>query len=792
MAAELSRRGFLKAAAITGAAAACGEVPSRQLMPYVVPDENVIPGVPTFYATACHECPAGCGVVARVREGRVVKLEGNPRDPIGAGALCARGQAALQGLYNPDRLAGPRRRTPGGALTPLSWESALEALRTALRSAAAAGRDRVAFLSASGGPTLDAIVPRWLAAFGSTRWVVHEPLDDEPARAAAERCFGRRDLPTYRLDAADVLVSFGADFLETWRSPVELTRQYAAFRAPRPREGEPTIGWSAWVGPRLGLTAARCDEWLAARPGTEASLALALLAVLAREGPVRGGVDPAALARFAAGYEPEAIAVRTGIDAERIRRLARRLAAAAAPVVLAGTTDPALHVAAFVLAAATGSLGSTAVFRGEVEPPSASRDVAGLVEAMRAGAIDVLVVAGTNPLFTLPPTLGVAEALGHVGLVVWCGGVPDETAEAAHLLLPIHHPLEAWGDAAPRPGVRALAQPVMQPVVDSRPLGDVLLASAPLPWRDTAEAVVATWRAYHDRIGAPEPFAAFWEQALRAGGHYREPPAAAVALRADALAARLDTALAPAGLTLLAFPHLLLYDGRGADKPWLQETPEPVAQIVWDSWVEIHPDTARGLGAGEGDVVDLRVADTHVEVPAHLSVGVRPNVLAIPLGQGHTAYGRYATDRGNNPWRVLPLGARTVAVTAARTGAHRALVSPVGMSSMMGRPIIEALSLADLRHGGVPPRAEPAIPEPSEIRPEHVYPSHQWGMTIDLNACTGCSACVTACYAENNVPVVGPVEVGRGHIMSWIRIERFVPGGRTRRRSTSPRCFASS
>jgi molybdopterin-containing oxidoreductase family iron-sulfur binding subunit len=779
MAAELSRRNFLKAVAITGAAAAgCGEVPSRQLMPYVVPDENVIPGVPTFYATACRECPAACGVVARVREGRVVKLEGNPRDPIGAGALCARGQAALQGLYNPDRLAGPRRRMPSGALAPIDWDTALFTLRAALEQAAAAGRDRVAFLGMPGGPTLDAIVPRWLAAFGSTRWVLHEPLDEEPARAAAARCFGRRELPVYHLDTADVLVSFGADFLETWRSPVEYARQYAAFRAPRGQGGRATLGWSAYVGPRQGLTAAKCDEWLAPHPGTEPSLALALLAVLAREGRVRGGVDPTALARFAAGYEPEAVAARTGIHPERIRRLARRLADAEAPVVLAGSTDPALHTAAFILTAAGGGLGRTLTFHGEAPPPpAASRDVAALAEAMRRDAIDVLVVAGPNPLFTLPAALGFADALRHVRLVVWCGGVPDETAEAAHLLLPIHHPLESWGDFAPRPGVTLLAQPVMQPVFDSRPLGDVLLASAPLPWRDTAAAVEATWRTLHETHGLPGPFAAFWEEALRTGGWFREPPAVPIALRPEVLTERLDTGPAPAGFVLVAFPHLFLYDGRGADKPWLQETPEPVAQIAWGSWVEIHPETARSLGFGEGDRVRLHTGHGSIEGPVHLSPGLHPSVLAVPLGQGHTAYGRYATDRGDNPWRVLPPGAGAVRVTVER-GARRALpVSPVGLSSMLGRPIVEAMSLAELRRGERPPPAGPPIPEPFAIRPEHVYPEHQWGMTIDLNACTGCSACVTACYAENNIPVVGPEEVARGHVMSWIRIERFWPDG---------------
>ena len=247
----LSRRSFIKLAATAGAAAAIPgcEPAARNLIPYVVPDENVIPGMPTFYATVCTECPAGCGLVARVREGRVIKLEGNPADPISQGSTCARGQAALQEVYNPDRLSRPQRRAQNGSFEPASWDDALKTFNDRLAAAAKAGKDRVAFISGPLGPTQTKIAQLWLAAYGSSRMVTYERLTDHAARDAAKASFGRDDLPIYRIDQADALISFGADFLSTWVSPVEFHRQYAAFRTPKQRRGQLTLARATYVGP---------------------------------------------------------------------------------------------------------------------------------------------------------------------------------------------------------------------------------------------------------------------------------------------------------------------------------------------------------------------------------------------------------------------------------------------------------------------------------------------------------------------------------------------------------------
>jgi anaerobic selenocysteine-containing dehydrogenase/Fe-S-cluster-containing dehydrogenase component len=787
----ISRRSFIKLAATASAAAAIPgcEPAARKLIPYVIPDDHVIPGVPAYYATVCGECPAGCGVVAKVREGRVIKLDGNPLDPISTGSICARGQAALQGVYNPDRLAKPQQRDGHGSLHDVSWDEAMRLFGDRLRDAAAKGRDRVAFIGAPQGPTLTKVIGAWLGAFNASRLVYYEAISDQPVQAAISRCFGRQDMPVYRIDRAEVVLSFGADFLETWGSPVEMSRQWASFRAPAKRRGVTTIGRSVYIGPRFSMTAAQSDEWIAARAGTEAEVALAVLHAMVNQGWVRpeSGIDMAALKNFVSAYDPASVSVRTGVAAATISKMASWFGQADGALAIAGTDDKATHVACFILNAATGNVGRTMLFFNDapMAPASPPSDVAALVDAMHNGAVDVLLVGGANPIFSMPTASGIVDALHKVPFVAWCGIVPDETAGMANLLMPINHPLESWGDATPRAGIHDFAQPTMDRVFDTRPLGDVLLTSAhaagaaageKIAWTTTADAVEATFRdLYTARGGAGAGFMDSWQRVKQHGGLFEEPKLADVKLQGDAFRAVAPKPSAPAGeLTLVAFPHIYFYDGRGADKPWLQEIPEPVSQFVWDSWVEIHPDTARRFGISGDDIVELATDHGVIEAPAHVSPRIHPDAIAVPIGQGHSAYGRYARGRGANPWRVLPADRMLASVKIRKTGERRKLVSPLGKSDMMGRSIVEAISLEELASGVIPAK-EPLAPEPYEMYEQFKYPKHKWGMTIDVNACTGCGACIAACYAENNVPFVGKELVDSGRIMSWLRLERFFP-----------------
>ncbi|HSR57517.1 MAG TPA: 4Fe-4S dicluster domain-containing protein, partial [Candidatus Binataceae bacterium] len=345
---------------------------------------------------------------------------------------------------------------------------------------------------------------------------------------------------------------------------------------------------------------------------------------------------------------------------------------------------------------------------------------------------------------------------------------------------PIHHPLEAWRDTFPRAGVHGLGQPVMQPVFPSRALGDVLIAAAQaagaqLPWKDTAAAVKAEWVKLNPQATGPAADQ-FWLKSLTEGGLFRPPAAAKVALNTAALKAP-PTAPQIDKLALHAYPHPLLYDGRGADKPWLQEIPEPVTQIVWDSWAEIHPDTAKELGVALEEVIEIHSSEGAIRAPVYISERVARGTIAVQLGQGHASLGRYAKNRGANPFAALKPGRLRIGVSARSTGQRQQIVSVAGYNFMLRRSIAEAVSVEQFAAGIQPHYDVEAKPDlPYEINASFdSQRKRMWGMTIDINACTGCNACVAACYAENNVPVVGKEGAAYGRIMSWIRLDRFFP-----------------
>jgi molybdopterin-containing oxidoreductase family iron-sulfur binding subunit len=800
---EIRRRDFFKLLGAGGATAAlmgCAEAPPEQVVPYLIPPEESIPGVAIWYATVCRECPAGCGMLARTREGRVVKVEGNPVHPVNQGRLCARGQASLQGLYNPDRIQQPLLRAPDGQFRPISWDEAEKRVAVRLTALYQQGQtDRVVFVTPHLTGSLDALIDTWLAALGSAHRLRYEAFAYEPLRVANRITFGREVIPTYDIAQAELLLSFGADFLETWLSPVAYAREFAAMRAYR----DGRIGTFFYVGPRLSVTAANADDWIATRPGTEGFLAFGMIHVILAEGlaatlPEKEREQLTALAR---PYTPKRVAELTEISEGTIYRLARLFAlsrpslALGGGIATTGSNATATCVAVNLLNYVAGNIGTTVRFGpvARTGPNGTYRDMLKLIDAMHAGRIEVLFLYGTNPMFTLPEAAGFWQALQKVPLVVSFSSFPDETAGAAHLVLPDHTPLESWGDHMPWQGVHGLMQPVMRPLFRTKAVGDVLLALARRVSDQMAQRFPQPtfyaylrdrWQALHQRLEPDTDFDAFWEKALKQGGVWEEVQPESVTLTDEAFRipvedVRLDGGIA-ATLSLYLYPSLIHFDGRGANRPWLQELPEPMTQIVWDNWLEIHPETARRLGISEGELVEVKSPFGGVELPVHLYPWVRPDVVAVPLGQGHTALGRYAENRGANPMALLPARAEPRAgsmvhlatkVKLARTGKHYMLVSTVGSDRQGTRGIAQAIPLTEVRA-----RAEgkAALEEMPQMYPAHPHPEHRWGMAVDLNACIGCSACAVACYAENNIAVVGKDWVSEGREMAWLRIERYV------------------
>ncbi len=811
----IKRRDFLKVLGVTGAGAGlvgCSTDQVEKLIPYVIPPEEITPGIATWYSSACGECSAGCGVWVKTMEGRAIKLEGNPNHPVSQGALCARGHSGLQALYNPDRIRQPLRRN-GDDFEPISWEEAEAFLADGVGGAGS----NLLLLSGRTGPTLSRLMDEVAEATGGRR-VEYEALSEAPLREAARIAFGRDEVPTFDFAAADFIVSFGADFLETWLSPVEHARGFA--RSSGVDDGTREKARFVFLGPRLSLTGQNADDWFPIRPGSEGVVALALASALAQ----RGG-DAGPFGELLRAYDLQGAASQAGVPVETLQELTDQLASANAPLILgpgvAGhhVNATASNLAALVLNGLAGAVGTTVHFaHPDLAAPSSSyQELADAIEEMAAGTLQAVVIHGTNPAYSLPEGTGFRSALGNVGFKVAITPQMDETAALADLILPDRHYLETWGDSNPRPGTWTVQQPVMQPVphFDSRPCGDLLLGVLRRLGHDAGaetfhDYLQNRWGDLHAAAGSPGgTFQEFWREVLRTG--LAEFPAEALpeaVLQAPDRALTFDAPTLEGSdddLALVVYPSPRFGDGRGANRPWLQELPDPVSKIGWHSWVEMHPDTGRERGIRRGDIVRLRTSHGEVEVPVWLYPGIRPDTVAVAMGAGHENYGRYADGKGVNVMDLLdaqveqPSGSLVLLgtrVSVESTGRRRRLATIEGETQTFDRPITPAVQLAALGtghgddYGGHDLQELQGmggfVPVPTEGRPEDYplvgarygdYADHEnlarWAMAIDLDKCTGCSACITACQSENNVAWVGEEELMMGRDLHWIRMERY-------------------
>jgi anaerobic selenocysteine-containing dehydrogenase len=683
---KINRRDFLKLAAVGAGATAiltgCGPA-SRYVVrePYTQMPEYTYNGQSTYYATTCRECPAGCGIIVRTHQGRAIKIEGNPFHPLNKGRTCARGQAALQGLYNPDRIQGPLRQNGRGSnnMTALDWDQAVTVVKDALTNNKPSeiaflfglAPDHLFDLTKKITEALKAPAPFRQGAFG-----IFEARNT--LAEAATRVFGQRTLPVFDIGHAEVVFSFGADFLGTWISPVAYSQGYASLR--KGKSGR--RGYLVHFESRLSQTGARADEWIKIIPGSEGLVALALGRLVAE---ARSSVIPTAYV----DVDIPAIAAASGIEEEQMRRLAGIFAEADRPLAVPGGAtlgaSNGLEIAQAVLmlnvfAGSLATLGGMGVIPelpihpGNTRLPNTITEIADLVEKMNAGEVKVLFIHGLNPLFEFPPSLGFAEAMGKVPLVISFATFLDETAAQADFIFPDHTPLESWGyqipaPAADRPVVSA-SQPVVVPYYNTHATADVLLAAVQtmggalakaVPYKDEVEFLqnsVLNLVTETGSYNAPE-INTFWSLWQQYGGWWTPDvqlttPNAPTALSSSLLLPEMKVE-GDGEFLLHIYPSTLMGDGTGANKPWLQETPDPMTTVMWNSWVEINPQTAEELGIKDDDVVRILSPFGEIEASVYRYPAIRPDVVAIPFGQGHSAYGRYAAGRGSNPLHLLPV-----------------------------------------------------------------------------------------------------------------------------------------
>ena len=721
---KISRRDFLKLAG--GAVVLTGTSPSiRQLVlePYVQPPEEILPGKATWYASTCRQCPAGCGIIVRVINGRAKKIEGNPLHPLNQGKLCARGQAGLQVLYNPDRLKNAVLQTGGrGSLKfePLYWSKALDILADKLETLS--NPSRVAFLGGLMPSHLYVLSTRLLDALGAPPPIIydlHSALEGRGSTVQlSEALFGAPELPIYDLANAEVIFSFGANFLETWMSPVSQSHAYGTMR-----QGQfGGRGFIVQFEPRLSATAASADEWIPLKPGVEGFVALAIGRIIVEErlGHVGSHRPHAVLYQ---NVDVREMADASQVPVEVLHRLARIFADADQAIAipgggLAGQYNGQASMLAVqalnLLVAQIGRVGGvflsqpgpTAAFRQNPKPDS-FESVSGLIERMKSGDIDLLLIHGADPLFELPTSAGFAEAIARVPYVISFSSFVDETAARSDLILPDHTYLESWGYEVPAPGAVkptvSSQQPVVRPLYDTRSTGDVLLAVADrlggqaaqaLPWTDEVAFLQEFAVELHgSSLGAydaktPASFWALWRQY---GGWWtekeipREPDITTIVQEPLPISEPVfDGEEDSYPFHLHPYPSIALSDGRGANLPWLQGAPDPMTTVSWGTWVELNPETASSVGVSNDDIVRVISPHGELEAPVVIYPGIRPDVVAIPVGQGHKHFGRFAKRRGSNPIAMV------AAITDPETGslawgATRVRVEPTGRKKILAR-----------------------------------------------------------------------------------------------------------
>ncbi len=743
-----SRRTLLKLMAASFGLAglvACRR-PEEKILPLSKGVEHYVPGEPLYYATAMNLAGSVTGLIVEAHDGRPTKVEGNPKHPESLGACSAFAQASVLSLYDPDRSRSVLRR--GRATT---WQEFVRFAAEHFR-AETLGRGGGLWVLSSllPSPSLEAVRAHLMSRFPEARWVEYEPVSRDSQRRGAEIAFGRRADALYDFSKADVIVSFEADFLGVDCPSVRAIRDFIRRRAVASEKDSMSRLYVAES--RFSATGAIADHRFRVRSCDMAEAVRALAAAL--------GLGPGNASAY-----PWVEAVAKDLAAHR-----------GASLVLVGPGQPAeVHALAHLINEALGNFGITVNFvAAERAPGEAS--LAELVEAMAGGRVRTLVVLDGNPVFTAPADYDFAARFAKVPTTIHLGLEADETAVASSWHVPEAHYLESWGDLRSPDGTVSIQQPLIQPLYDGRTPAELLALLSGYKDRRAYDIVRNFWTARWPAAEAERR----WRRALHDG---LIEGTAAPRLRPPVDRQRVLAAQAGAGsggqLELVFYPSPSVWDGRFANNGWLQEAPDPMTKLTWDNAALVSPKTAQALGVKTGDLVVVEHEGRSAELPVWIMPGQTDDSIAVALGYGRSVCGRVGRGVGRNvyPLRTSRAMGFATGIQVRPTGRRYRLACTQDHHAMEGRPLVREATLRYWREH--PDFAQHAVhvPELKSLYPEHDYSQgYQWGMAIDLNRCVGCNACILACQAENNIPIVGKREVGRGREMHWLRVDRYFTG----------------
>jgi molybdopterin-containing oxidoreductase family iron-sulfur binding subunit len=773
------RRDFLKYLGFSTAAAAVAascEMPIKKAIPFANKPEDIVPGIADYYATTYVQDGDVVSVVAKVRDGRPIKLEGNTLSPITGGGTSARVQAAVLDLYDTARL-----RFPTIAGKEATFEAIDKALAAELNGAA------VIVTSSITSPSTKAVIAQFLAKHPGSKHVTYDADSFSGMLLANEASYGKRVIPSYHFEKAKAIVSLSADFLGTWLSPVEFARQYATGK--KIDEKNPAMSKHIHFETVASLTGSNADEKYLCRPSEIGAIAVALLSA------VKGGEIAGVDAKLKAGVEAAAKALTENKGAA---------------LVVAGSNDKDVQVIVNAINDAIGANGTTINFGATANyRQGIDSEFAALVEDMNAGKVNAVLFHGANPVYTWPAADKVKAGLAKVKTTVSFSGKLDETATVCKYVVPDHHFLESWGDAEPISGHISFIQPTIAPLFKTRAFQDSLLK-----WSgDATEYTNFVKNFWSAKLGGENG----WNKTLQDGViNPATPVVSGASINSSAVAASLIAvnAVKPSNkIELALYQKVAIGAGQGASNPWLQELPDPVTRATWDNYIIVSPAMAKTLlnidlnNGGQADayevqppkkVVKLTVDGKSIELPVLIIPGTHPQTVGIAVGYGRAeSVGKAVVGTGKNAYPLACIKNGTVNfscadVTLTVTGE----TYPVALTQTHFRydttqgnrtEVMKELTLAEYKHNPteiLEEREAEAKPfgglakfeKDATIYPVYDRPGIKWGMNVDLNACNGCGACVVACNAENNVAIVGKPEVLRGHEMHWLRIDKYFSG----------------
>lgn len=777
--AKAPRRDFLKYLGFSTAAAAVAascEMPVKKAIPFANKPEDIVPGVSKFYATTYVQDGDVVSILAKVRDGRPIKIEGNELSEVTKGATSARVQASVLDLYDTARLRFP---------TMNGKEARFEDIDKAV--AGAISGPVVLLTSTITSPSTKEIIAQFLAKNPGSRHVTYDAVSYSGMLLANEASYGKRAIPSYHFENAKAIVSLGADFLGTWLNPVEFSKQYATGR--KINEKNPEMSKHIQFEGVPSITGASADEKYLHRPSETGAVAAALLAA------VTGGSVNIADAKLKAGIEKAAKSLNENKGAA---------------VVVCGSNDVNIQLIVNAINEAVGAGGKTINWSAPLNiRQGVDADFAKLVDDMNAGSVGTLMIYGANPVYTWFDGEKVKAGLAKVKTTISFNPKLDETTQLCTYVIPDNHFLESWGDAEAKAGYYSFMQPTIYPLFKTRQWQDSLLK-----WSGNPSDYLAFLKSFWgSRIGGE----AGWDKALQDG--VINPPAATPAggtYNGGAVAAAVTAATSGkkgGKIELVLYEKIGIGAGQGAANPWLQELPDPITRATWDNYVIVSPALARTLlnidlnNGGQADayevnppkpVVKVTVNGKSIELPALIIPGTHPDTIAIAIGYGRSEkLGKAVVGTGKNAYVLASLSGNTVNfvnadVAIAATGEKY----PVALTQTHNRydteqgnrtEVMKETSLAAYKHHPTEIRDERQkelepwgglenFEKQGTIYPVYDRPGVRWGMSVDLNACNGCGACVVACNAENNVSVVGKPEVLRGHEMHWLRIDKYYSG----------------